>query len=126
MAERIVLSHWPQFEADDFVLAVNEAVTNVIEHAYPAARSGAVGLHASCGPGSAPATRRVIVSITDQGTWSGEHRVVDPAGRRGHGLTVMSTCVAESQIHRHSGTIGWAVIETGDDRPSRRDSAWWV
>jgi hypothetical protein len=63
IAEWLSLSHWPQDEADDLVLAVNEAVTNVIEHAYPAARPGAVGLHASCGPGSAPATRRVTVSI---------------------------------------------------------------
>jgi serine/threonine-protein kinase RsbW len=115
MAEWLKLLHWPDDDAEDLVLAVSEAVTNVIEHAYPTARPGPVGLRARCSAGSAPGTRRVTVSITDRGGWDGERRVIDPAGRRGHGLTVMSACTARTQI-RHSAD-GTTVTLTSKDVP---------
>jgi anti-sigma regulatory factor (Ser/Thr protein kinase) len=42
---------WPADGVIDLILAVNEAVANVIDHAYPTADPGPVGLHARCGPG---------------------------------------------------------------------------
>jgi hypothetical protein len=92
----------------------NQPVTSVRQsaspiggpHAYPAERPGAMGLRASCGAGSAPATRRVTVTITGRGNWDSKHRVVDPAGHRGHGLTVTSGCVAETQILRSGSGSG--------------------
>jgi serine/threonine-protein kinase RsbW len=107
IAEWLALLHWPRDDADDLILAANEAVTNVIEHAYPATRPGSLGLHAWCGPGSAPATRRATVAITDLGVWDHMHGAVDLANRRGHGLTVMSACTAETRVKRsaHGTTV---------------------
>jgi anti-sigma regulatory factor (Ser/Thr protein kinase) len=107
IAEWLALLHWPRDDADDLVLAVSEAVTNVIEHAYPATHPGSLGLRAWCGPGSAPATRRATVTITDLGNWVHMHGAMDPANRRGHGLTVMSACTAETRVKRsaHGTTV---------------------
>ena len=107
IAEWLALLHWPRDDTDDLILAVNEAVTNVIEYAYPETHPGSVGLHARCGPGSAPATRRATVTITDLGEWDHMHRTVDPTNRRGHGLTVMSACTAETRVERsaHGTTV---------------------
>ena len=106
IAEWLALLHWPGDDTDDLILAVNEAVTNVIEHAYPATHPGSLGLHAWCGPGSAPATRRATVTITDRGEWDHMRRAVDPTSRRGHGFTVMSACTAETRVERSAhGTI---------------------
>ena len=107
IAEWLALLHWPRDDADDLILAVNEAVTNVIEHAYPATHPGSLGLHAWCGPGSAPATRRATVTITDLGEWDHTHGALDHANRKGHGLTVMSACTAETRVKRsaHGTTV---------------------
>ena len=115
IAEWLTLLLWPVDDADDLTLAVNEAVTNVIEHAYPAGRPGSFGLHARCGVGSAPASRRVTVTITDHGAWDREDRVVGPAGRRGRGLTVMSACTAETRVIRSAD--GTTVTLTSRDVP---------
>jgi anti-sigma regulatory factor (Ser/Thr protein kinase) len=94
----------------------NEAVTNVIEHAYPADRPGSVGLRARCGVGSAPATRRVTVTITDHGDWGRDHRVVDPRWPPGHGLSVMSGCTAEIHVKRSAdGTTVTLISNDGPD-----------
>lgn len=107
--------HWPPDDADDLVLAVNEALTNVIEHAYPADRPGPVEVHARSGTGSAPATRRVTVIISDLGSWDPDHRAVDDRRFRGHGLAVMSGLTADMHIQRSA--TGTTVILVGNDMP---------
>jgi anti-sigma regulatory factor (Ser/Thr protein kinase) len=118
LAEWLTLLQWPDDDADDLILAVSEAVTNVIEHAYPATRPGLVGLHARCGAGSTPATRRVTIAITDRGDWAREYRAIDPASYHSYGLTVMSACTAEMQIQRSAS--GTTVILTSNDAPIPR------
>jgi serine/threonine-protein kinase RsbW len=113
LTEWLALLQWPGDDVDDLVLAVSEAVTHVIEHAYPATRPGPVGLHAWCGAGSTPATRRVTIVVTDRGDWSHEYRAADPTGHRGHGFTLTSACIAEMQIHRSAG--GTSVILISND-----------
>ncbi|GAA5130132.1 ATP-binding protein [Pseudonocardia adelaidensis] len=106
---------WPPDDADDVILAVNEALTNVIEHAYPAGRPGPVRVHALSGAGSAPETRRVTVEISDRGSWDPEHRVVDDREFRGHGFAVMSGLTADMHIRR--GAAGTTVILVSNDAP---------
>jgi serine/threonine-protein kinase RsbW len=106
---------WPPDDADDVILAVNEALTNVIEHAYPAGRPGPVRVHALSGAGSAPRTRRVTVEISDRGSWNPEHRVADDRQFRGHGFTVMSGLTAGMHVQR--GAAGTTVILVSNDTP---------
>ncbi|MHA6631460.1 ATP-binding protein [Pseudonocardia sichuanensis] len=106
---------WPEDDAEDTVLAVNEAVSNVVDHAYPARRPGPVHLHAWVSANCAAGTRRVTVAVTDHGDWSHRHRNTELAGYRGHGVTLMSGCMAEVHIQRSSG--GTTVVLVGNDLP---------
>jgi anti-sigma regulatory factor (Ser/Thr protein kinase) len=60
-------------------------------------------------------TRRVTVAVTDRGSWVQAHRIIDPDGRRGHGLAVMSGCTAEVHIQRSAG--GTTVVLVSHDMP---------
>jgi len=115
LADWLSQQHWPPDDMDDVILAVNEALTNVIDHAYPADQPGPVQLHAWRGAGSIPETRRVTVAITDRGSWNPAHRAVDSGGYRGHGLAVMSGLTASLHIQRSAG--GTTVILVGNDTP---------
>ena len=106
---------WPADDADDVVLAVNEALTNVIEHAYPGDRPGPVRVRALSGPGSTPRTRRVTVEISDGGSWNPGNRVADDRAFRGHGLTVMSGLMADMHIRRDA--TGTTVTLISNDAP---------
>ena len=71
-------------------LAVTEAVTNVIEHAYAVGRPGVLNLTASVLP-----TGGVSVRIGDEGRWQ------NPLSRRtsgGRGLLLMSQVVDEAEV----------------------------
>lgn len=113
----------PHDGADDMVLAVNvnEAVANVVDHAYPTTRPGQVHLHAWVSTNAATRTRRVTVAVTDRGNWAHEHRSTAPAGYRGHGIAVMSGCTAEVHIQRSAG--GTTVVLVGHDLATYSEAA---
>lgn len=70
-------------------LAVTEAVTNVIEHAYPAGRPGVLNLTASVLP-----TGGISVRIGDEGRWQAPPQ----ATTGGRGLLLMSQVVDEAEV----------------------------
>jgi serine/threonine-protein kinase RsbW len=88
----------------DVVLAVDEAITNAVEHAYVDGRPGAVVVFAACDRDVH--TARVVVS--DDGTWQQPAR--DP-GFRGRGLLLMRRLADAFDLH-HDGrgttvVLGW-------------------
>src|SRR3954468_17209722 len=75
---------WPEPDSDDVVIAVNEACTNAIEHAYPPENPG----HVEIGDRLVESDnqRQVTLVVQDRGRW----RPVPVVQRfRGHGITVM-------------------------------------
>lgn len=80
----------PREHCDDLVLAVNEAVTNVIDHAYAAggARAGYVEIDVELDV-HANGERWVTAVVTDYGTW---RDVPVNNGYRGRGLQMISAC----------------------------------
>ena len=98
-------------ETADVVLAVDEAVANVVDHAYRGRPDGGtVNVYAWTTADSDG--RRVTVSVTDQGRW--RPVPVDP-GRRGRGLLMMSTCMASLHIEHSAG--GTSVTMTSNALP---------
>ncbi|WP_406830703.1 SpoIIE family protein phosphatase [Pedococcus sp. KACC 23699] len=71
-------------------LAVTEAVTNVIEHAYPTGRPGMLNLVASVLP-----TGGISVRIRDEGRWQVPSSQATTGGR---GLLLMSQVVDEAEV----------------------------
>ena len=80
----------PDAEAD-LVLAVNEAASNIIDHAYPASTDGAViELFLWTEPGA------VVLEVVDHGRW----RPPDPEKTgRGRGIAIMQRLVEAVLIH---------------------------
>jgi anti-sigma regulatory factor (Ser/Thr protein kinase) len=84
---------WPPGQRDDIVLAVSEAISNSVEHAYPTERPGIVELHAEthndsgAGPGQ---TRRITITIRDHGRWRPAPE--DDENRR-RGIPIMRACM---------------------------------
>ncbi|WP_157598416.1 SpoIIE family protein phosphatase [Phycicoccus sp. Root101] len=78
--------------ADRFALelAVTEAVTNVIEHAYPVGRPGVLNLIASVLP-----TGGIAVRVGDEGRWQAPPSKAATGGR---GLLLMSQVVDEAEV----------------------------
>lgn len=97
---------WPESGTDDIVMAVNEAVANVIDHAYrnhPGPGEAEISARTFADAGS----RRVAVSVTDRGAW--RPVPVDP-GHRGRGLLMMSSCM--DGVHVEHGAGGTSVTMT--------------
>jgi serine/threonine-protein kinase RsbW len=99
---------WPPEAQEDLVLAVNEAVSNSVEHGYGvrpgvAGRAGLVEVAAEL-----LVDRCVEVTVRDRGGWRApplRH------GHRGHGILIMKACAAECVI---DGTpSGTAVVLRG-------------
>lgn len=97
---------WPEDDAEDVELAVNEAVANVVDHAYRPGTEGTVTLHAWVR--DTAGARRVVATVLDRGRWGAHQPVTPPAHTRGHGLAVMSGCMEEMHIQR--GTAGTTVV----------------
>src|SRR3954453_14326711 len=87
---------WPTEESHDIVYAVSEAVTNVCEHAYDRQEAGTVEITAHVENPTAE-TRRVRVSVIDEGRW--QHRATRPFSR-GRGLRVIRALMAGVRLRR--------------------------
>ena len=107
---------WPEAEADDIVLAVNEAVANVVDHAYPPDQPGSASMHAWLSTATSTARRRVVVTVTDRGRWAAYHPSGVPARLRGRGLAMMQACMAE--MHVQPSAAGTTVILASRAVPS--------
>lgn len=97
----------------DLVLAVNEAVSNSIEHAYRDDPSGTVVLHADAVRGREGAALgcpgvRVTVRVTDRGAW--REPATDP-GHRGRGLSMIRACAEDVVVA--AGSTGTTVTFHG-------------
>jgi len=79
---------WPEPDLDDVLIAVNEACTNAIEHAYPPETPGYVTIDGSLT--HLRSERHVTVVVRDRGRW--RPAPVEPRFR-GYGITVMRGCM---------------------------------
>lgn len=82
---------WPGGEVDDIVLAVNEAVSNAVEHADPpgfAAEVRVAGRQYTEPDGG----RRVVIGVSDNRRWQPERTP------NGMGLLVIHTCMDDVQL----------------------------
>ncbi|HTK60723.1 MAG TPA: ATP-binding protein [Pseudonocardia sp.] len=116
---------WTGPEHDDVVLAVSEAITNAVEHAYPEGYPGVVTIDAAtlAGPDGA---QRIHLTVTDQGSWRdpGDGPVsVGSVPLRGRGLTMIRATMACLRLDTNaSGTrltmVSRAVKPRTHTRPS--------
>jgi anti-sigma regulatory factor (Ser/Thr protein kinase) len=91
---------WPVERAEDIELAVNEAIANVVDHAYPPDARDTATLHAWVSVDPRTRERRVVVAVTDRGRWAAYQPDSPSPAARGHGLVMMSGCMAELHIQR--------------------------
>jgi two-component sensor histidine kinase len=80
---------------DDIVLAINEAVSNSIEHGY------GIGAEDPAGAGTVElrgeiADHHVTFTVRDKGVW--RPPVDDPKSTRGQGIRLMRACVDQVTI----------------------------
>ncbi|MFC4950111.1 ATP-binding protein [Pseudonocardia sp. GCM10023141] len=89
---------WPPAQRDDIVLAVNEAISNAIEHAYLAQPAGHIQLDATAAAltpsdaaaAGAPGQRYVTIQVRDHGVW--RPAPADDENRR-RGIPIMRACM---------------------------------
>ncbi|MBB4910124.1 ATP-binding protein [Actinophytocola algeriensis] len=86
---------WTPPQMDDIVLAINEAVSNSIEHGY------GIGAEDPAGAGTVElrgeiADHHVTFTVRDKGVW--RPPVDDPKSTRGQGLRLMRACVDQVTI----------------------------
>jgi anti-sigma regulatory factor (Ser/Thr protein kinase) len=120
-SEWLTQQRWPASDAYDIVLAVNEAVSNVIDHAYPASAPGPVALHARVTAGSGPATRRVTITVTDHGEGCRENRGPGPIEQHGRGYALIRACTTSAHIRR--SVTGTTVTLLSKEAPQARRQA---
>jgi serine/threonine-protein kinase RsbW len=103
---------WPEPDSNDVLIAVNEACTNAIEHAYPSENPGYVRIDGRFVP--IRNQRQVTLVVEDGGRW----RPIPVVQRfRGHGITVMRGCMHTVNIE--TGIEGTAVTLTSFAVPPR-------
>jgi serine/threonine-protein kinase RsbW len=90
---------WDGDDLDDIIMAVDEAVANVVDHAYRLLPEPG-DVHVYAWVTRDPRGRRLTVSVTDKGRW---RPVPADPGHRGRGLLMMSTCMASLHIEHSSG-----------------------
>jgi serine/threonine-protein kinase RsbW len=94
---------WPAAAVDDAIIAVHEAVANVIDHAYPAGYTGDVAVTATLLADGG--RRRVRIVVRDRGRWRSPPT---DSGYRGRGLQMVRSCMEEVEIlpgmHSRDGT----------------------
>jgi serine/threonine-protein kinase RsbW len=99
---------WPHTERDDVVLAVNEAVSNAIEHAYGVTRHGQrivgeVSVQVRIVP-TGPGDRDLLVTVRDDGGWKPPSDTSD-ARNGGFGFVLLRELTDDLQVDgREDGT----------------------
>jgi anti-sigma regulatory factor (Ser/Thr protein kinase) len=119
---------WPEPDRIDAVLAISEACTNSVQHAYPIGEPGDVDVTGRLVVDEA--ARRIVVVVRDEGRWRSR------SDGRGYGLTTVRECMADVRIRRDvRGTVVTMTSRpvplldvSGDDVPGRpapaRDSGY--
>lgn len=82
---------WPAAEVADLVLAVSEAASNVVEHAYPRGVSGDIEIDGFVTAVSGGA-RMVELTVRDRGRW---RPIPDRPENRRRGISLMRAVVAD-------------------------------
>jgi serine/threonine-protein kinase RsbW len=124
LAAWLVSLGWPPPASDDILLAVNEALANVVDHAYPRPAAGQPTGQAQLYAFEVADTdddqaRRIVAVVTDYGRW--KTRALDQR-YRAWGLATMTACMDSVRIDPSPG--GTTVIMTSvaaRPRPSRED-----
>lgn len=93
-------NRWSPAHTDDLVLAINEAVSNSIEHGYrigpdEAPRPETVEIHGTINR-AANGSRQAELVVRDQGVW--QPPTEDPRSTRGQGIRLMRACVEHLTI----------------------------
>jgi anti-sigma regulatory factor (Ser/Thr protein kinase) len=83
---------WPEPDRVDAVLAISEACTNAVQHAYPAGEPGDVDVTGRLVVDEN--VRRIVVVVRDEGRWR------DRASGCGYGLTAVHECMADVRIRQ--------------------------
>ena len=101
---------WPEDQLDDIVLAVNEAVANAVEHAYPDQPSAMVDIRGAIQQ-TPPAQRRVTIIVRDHGRW--RPPPLDDEHRR-RGIPIMQGCMDSVTIGQpDNDSVGtWVVLRS--------------
>jgi anti-sigma regulatory factor (Ser/Thr protein kinase) len=108
---------WAQELIDDLVLAINEAVSNSIEHGYgigadDPAGADIVELHGEIDD------RCVTFTVRDRGTWHAP--VDDPKSTRGQGIRLMRACA--DRVTVEGSAEGTTVVLVGRQAPAGQSS----
>jgi anti-sigma regulatory factor (Ser/Thr protein kinase) len=83
----------------EFTFAVNEAVSNAIEHGRPAP-DGTIRIHLAAEDGT------LVFEVEDHGTFAPSPPEIGPLPERGRGLAFMAATVDEVDVRRApSGTV---------------------
>jgi anti-sigma regulatory factor (Ser/Thr protein kinase) len=94
---------WTGPECDDVVIAVSEAITNAVEHAYPRGGPGTVTVDATTLTGP-HGTQRIRITVIDEGCWrapcSGEAPAGSPPPVRG--LSMIRTAMSHVSLEANA------------------------
>lgn len=86
-------------ERYEFTFAVNEAVSNAIEHGHPSP-AGTIRMAVAEEDGT------LVFEVEDHGTFTPKAPAIDPFPERGRGLAFMAAVVDEVDVrHGSSGTV---------------------